>query len=152
MSSAALRTTRGRRRLSRSGHGTIHELNITPLLDLVMVLLIIFMITTPQLSNDLDLSLPSGRPPKNKSSEKPRLHYVDVAADGTLLLNRQPTTLAALPPLLKALKTAEPDPNVVVRGADDVNYEHIVGVIDLLQQADITKVGLATAVAPGPAP
>ncbi len=150
--SSSHRTTRGRRRLSRSGHGTIHELNITPLLDLVMVLLIIFMITTPQLSNDLDLSLPSGRPPKNKSTDKPRLHYVDVAANGALLLNRQPTTLAALPPLLKALKNSEPDPSVVVRGADDVNYEHIVGVIDLLQQADITKVGLATALVSGATP
>ena len=152
MSAPSHRISRGRRRLSRSGQGTIHELNITPLLDLVMVLLIIFMITTPQLSNDLDLSLPSGRPPQKKPAEKPRIHYVDVAADGALQLNRQPTTLANLPPLLKALKQVEADPSVVVRGADEVNYEHIVGVIDLLQQADITKVGMATALAPGVAP
>ena len=69
---------------------------------------------------------------KKKPAEKPRIHYVDVAADGALQLNRQPTTLANLPPLLKALKQAEADPSVVVRGADEVNYEHIVGVIDLL--------------------
>jgi biopolymer transport protein ExbD len=149
MSSGQHRVSRGRKRTSRSGNGTIHELNITPLLDLVMVLLIIFMITTPQLSNDLDLSLPSGRPPAKKPNEKPKIHYVDVAANGALLLNRQPATLAQLPPLLKAIKSVEPDPSFVVRGADEVNYEHIVGVIDLLQQADITKVGMATAVAPG---
>ncbi len=44
-------------------HGTMAELNITPLLDLVFVLLVIFIITTPQLMNNLELNLPSGKPP-----------------------------------------------------------------------------------------
>jgi biopolymer transport protein ExbD len=149
MSASASATHRGgRRRLSKSGHGTMHELNITPLMDLVMVLLVIFMITTPQLSNDLDLSLPSGKAPTQKPKEKPKLHYVDVDSQGGLKLNQQVVTVAELPKLFAALKQAEADPSVVVRGADDVNYQFIVGVIDQLQQADITKVGLATAVAP----
>jgi hypothetical protein len=45
------------------GHGTMAELNITPLLDLVFVLLVIFIITTPQLMNNLEMTLPSGKPP-----------------------------------------------------------------------------------------
>lgn len=146
MSAESIGPSRGRRKLSKSGNATMHELNITPLMDLVMVLLVIFMITTPQLSNDLDLSLPSGKAPQ-KPKEKPKLHYVDVDPAGGLKLNLQPVTLAELPKLFTALKAAEPDPSVVVRGADNVNYQHIVGVIDLLQQADITKVGLATGLA-----
>ena len=148
MSAESTGSSRGRRRLSKSGNATMHELNITPLMDLVMVLLVIFMITTPQLSNDLDLSLPSGKAPQQKPKEKPKLHYVDVDASGALKLNLQTVTLAELPKLFAALKQAEPEPSVVVRGADNVNYQHIVGVIDLLQQADITKVGLATGVQP----
>ena len=147
MSAATISSSRGRRRLSKSSNATMHELNITPLMDLVMVLLVIFMITTPQLSNDLDLSLPTGKAPAQRPAEKPKLHYVDVDAAGGLLLNRQPVTLAELPKLFAALKQAESDPSVVVRGADDVNYQFIVGVIDQLQQADITKVGLATGLA-----
>ena len=126
---------------------TLNELNVTPLLDLAFVLLLIFMITTPQLSNDLDLSLPTGKAPAQRPAEKPKLHYVDVDPQGGLLLNRQAVKLVELPKLFAALKQAETDPSVVVRGADEVDYRHIVGVIDLLQQADITKVGLATGVA-----
>ena len=146
MSAESTGSSCGRRKLSKSGNATMHELNITPLMDLVMVLLVIFMITTPQLSNDLDLNLPSGKAPAQKPKEKPKLHYVDVDSSGGLKLNLQVVTLAELPKLFAALKEAEPDPSVVVRGADNVNYQHIVGVIDLLQQADITKVGLATGV------
>lgn len=149
MSATALSRSRGRRKLSKSGHGTMHELNITPLLDLVMVLLVIFMITTPQLSNDLDLNLPTGKAPPQRPADKPKMHYVDVASTGAIQLNRQAVTLAELGGLLAAIKQSEPDPSVVVRGADEVNYQHVVAVIDLLQQKDITKVGLATA-APNP--
>ena len=147
MSAPAASSNRGRRRLSKSSNATMNELNITPLMDRVMVLLVIFMITTPQLSNDLDLSLPTGKAPAQRPAEKPKLHYVDVDPQGGLLLNRQAVKLVELPKLFAALKQAETDPSVVVRGADEVDYRHIVGVIDLLQQADITKVGLATGVA-----
>ena len=148
MSDAAANPGRGgRRRLSRSSHGTLHELNITPLLDLVMVLLVIFMITTPQLSNDLDMNLPSAKPQQNKPKEKPKLHYVDVDAQGAIKLNGQAITAKEMPDMFAALKKAEPDPSVVIRGADDVNYQFVITVIDKLQQADINKVGLATVAA-----
>ena len=136
-----------RRRLSKSGHGTMHELNITPLLDLVMVLLVIFMITTPSLSNDLDMNLPSANAQKNKPKEKPKLHYVDVDSAGNFKLNGQAITAAEMPAMFEALKKAEPDPSVVIRGADEVNYQFVVTVIDKLQMADINKVGLATVAA-----
>ncbi|HTI70706.1 MAG TPA: biopolymer transporter ExbD [Candidatus Limnocylindria bacterium] len=136
-----------RRRLSKSSHGTLHELNITPLLDLVMVLLVIFMITTPQLSNDLDMNLPSAQPPKNKPKEKPKFHYVDVDLQGNFKLNGQLVAEKDLPAMFAALKKSEPDPSVVIRGADNVDYKFVVKVIDELQQAEISKVGLATVAA-----
>ena len=55
------------KKTSKRGQSTLHELNITPLLDLVFVLLVIFIITTPQMVNSLEMTLPSGNPPRSGS-------------------------------------------------------------------------------------
>ena len=69
-------------------------------------------------------------------------------ATGRITLNERVVELAALKPTLAALKASDPDTTVVVRGAADVDYQHVIGVLDALQQVDITKVGLATETAP----
>ena len=73
----------------------MHELNITPLLDLVFVLLVIFIITTPQMMNNLEMTLPSGKPPP-PSKEKPKINKIDVAANGQITLNERKVTPAEL--------------------------------------------------------
>jgi biopolymer transport protein ExbD len=132
------------KKTSRSQHSSLNELNITPLLDLVFVLLVIFIITTPQMMNNLEMNLPSGKPPPPKK-EKPRINRIVVDAKGQTFLNDQAVTLAALKDKLQQLKTDNSDLSVVVKGADDVDYQNMVSVLDVLQQLDITKVGLATA-------
>ena len=130
------------KKISRSHHSTLNELNITPLLDLVFVLLVIFIITTPQLMNNLEMNLPSGKtPPKN---EKPKFTRIAIDAKGQITLNDQAVTLAQLKDKLTALKAENPDPAVVVKGSDEVEYQGMVSILDTLQQLDITKVGLAT--------
>jgi biopolymer transport protein ExbD len=124
-------------------HGAMAELNITPLLDLVFVLLVIFIITTPQLVNNLEMSLPSGKPP-DKKPEKPKFKRIEVNANGTTTLNGAVITIDSLKTTLKDLHDADPELGVVVKGADEVDYQHMVAVLDVLQQLDITKVGLAT--------
>lgn len=134
---------REHRRAHRSHHSSLSELNITPLLDLVFVLLVIFIISTPQLSNSLDLSLPSGqRSPAN--DPKPKINTVVVTEAGTVQLNQQPMTLAQLKATLQQMKAAEPDTAVVVRGGDEVDYQRVIDVLDIFHQLQITKVGLAT--------
>jgi biopolymer transport protein ExbD len=59
------------KKTSKRSHGTMSELNITPLLDLVFVLLVIFIITTPQMMNNLEINLPSGKPPVQKPKVEP---------------------------------------------------------------------------------
>jgi biopolymer transport protein ExbD len=119
------------------------ELNITPLLDLVFVLLVIFIITTPQLVNNLEMNLPSGKPPPPKK-DKPKITRIEVDARSGITLNGETVTLGQLKEKLTALKEENPDPPVVVKGADEVEYQGMVGVLDLLQQLQITKVGLVT--------
>ena len=132
------------KKTTRRGHGTMAELNITPLLDLVFVLLVIFIITTPQLMNNLEMNLPSGKPPPKDNRPKPRINRIVLNAAGIITLNDEFVTVAQLKDKLAALKTANPDLAVVVKGADDVDYQHMVAVLDTLQQLDISKVGLAT--------
>jgi len=131
------------KKFSKGHHSSLNELNITPLLDLAFVLLVIFIITTPQLSNDLEMNLPSGKQ-NAPTTPPPKINKILVDAAGHITLNEKAIELAALKPTLVALKTSEPDPIVVVRGAAGVEYQGVVGVLDALQQADITKVGLAT--------
>jgi len=131
------------KKFSKGAHSSLNELNITPLLDLAFVLLVIFIITTPQLSNDLEMNLPS--PKKNKTqSPPPKLNKIQVDVSGKVKLNDQPFELPALKQTLVAMKSSDPETSVVVRGAADVDYQRVISVLDILQQADITKVGLAT--------
>jgi biopolymer transport protein ExbD len=131
------------RKFSKGHHSSLNELNITPLLDLAFVLLVIFIITTPQLSNDLEMNLPS--PKKEKpASPPPKIHRITVAANGRIALNDQTVELPALKQMLVAMKTSDRDTSVVVKGAADVDYSRVISVLDILQQVDITKVGLAT--------
>jgi biopolymer transport protein ExbD len=131
------------KKTTKRGHGTMHELNITPLLDLVFVLLVIFIITTPQMMNNLEMTLPSGKPPP-PSAEKPKINKIAVAATGQITLNEQNVTVAELKADLQALKAADADLKVVVKGSDEADYQNMIAVLDVLRQLDITKVGLAT--------
>ena len=131
------------KKTSKRGHHTMNELNITPLLDLVFVLLVIFIITTPQLVNNLEMTLPSGKPPP-PNKEKPKITRIEVSASSQITLNGQVVTVAQLKERLTALKADNPDLPVVVKGSDEVEYQGMVAVLDTLQTLDITKVGLAT--------
>jgi biopolymer transport protein ExbD len=121
----------------------LNELNITPLLDLVFVLLVIFIITTPQMMNNLEMNLPSPKPPPPQK-EKPRINRIVVDEKGQTFLNDQSVTVAQLKTELQRMKSDNPELSVVVKGADNVDYQNMISVLDVLQQLDITKVGLAT--------
>ena len=129
---------------SHSHHSSLSELNITPLLDLVFVLLVIFIITTPQMMNNLEMTLPSGKPPPKTNQPKPRINKIVVDAKGDTFLNDELVTISQLREKLAELRADNPDLSVVVKGADAVDYQNMIYVLDVLRQLDITKVGLAT--------
>jgi biopolymer transport protein ExbD len=133
------------KKTSKRGHSTLNELNITPLLDLVFVLLVIFIITTPQMINSLEMALPSGKPPvPNPLTPKPKINRIVVDATGQVTLNDQVVPDASLKEKLQEVKASDPDPKFVVKGSDDVDYQGMIKVLDALQQLEITKIGLAT--------
>ncbi|MEI9865414.1 MAG: biopolymer transporter ExbD [Limisphaerales bacterium] len=130
------------KKTTKRGHGTMNELNITPLLDLVFVLLVIFIITTPQLMNNLEINLPSGKPPEQKPKVEPA--RIEVSAQGQITLDNAPVTPPQLKEKLAVLKAADPELAVVVKGDDDTDYQIMVNVLDTLRQLEITKMGMAT--------
>jgi biopolymer transport protein ExbD len=110
----------------------------------VFVLLVIFIITTPQMMNNLEMNLPSGKPPPKDNKPKPKINQINVDAHGQTFLNDQLVTIPVLTADLAQMKSDNPELSVVVKGADDVDYQNMVNVLDVLRQLDITKVGLAT--------
>ncbi len=137
------------KKCSQSSHHTLTELNITPLLDLAFVLLVIFIITTTPIANDLELNLPKAV--KRDKPPKPKLHYVSVGADGRVYLEKMEITdVAQLQAEVATLRVTDPDLNVVIRGDAKTKYQRIVEVMDMLQQANVLRIELATeALTPG---
>lgn len=130
------------RRCSTAVHHSLSELNITPLLDLAFVLLVIFIITTTPVVNDLALDLPAA---SHHPKDAPRkANYVTLDAAGRLHLNQQPITPEELLPRLIELRMANPDLSVIVRGDARTRYRSVLGIMDALQQAGIVRVELAT--------
>src|SRR5580692_2663817 len=102
------------KKCSTSAHHTLTELNITPLLDLAFVLLVIFILTTTPIANDIDLTIPAAT---KHQKDPPHLgHYITVQADGTLWLDKEKVETAALQSDLLNLRIDAPDISVIVRG------------------------------------
>jgi biopolymer transport protein ExbD len=130
------------RKCSKPVHHSLTQLNITPLLDLGFVLLVIFILTTSPIVNDLDLNLPTASThPKDAPS---KANFVTVETSGTIYLNKKRVDLSELRDELVLLRIDDPDLSVVIRGDGLTKYRHIVGVMDALQQANVVRVELAT--------
>ena len=130
------------KKCSKTAHHSLTELNITPLLDLAFVLLVIFIITTTPIVNDLDLSLPTAS--KHEKDPPRKANYVTVEASGKMWLNKKEIALQDLHQDMVKLRTVDPDLSVIVRGDSKTKYQRIIDVLDVLQQANVTKVDFAT--------
>jgi biopolymer transport protein ExbD len=130
------------KKCSKSHHQALAELNITPLLDLAFVLLVIFIITTTPIVNDLDVDLPLAA--KRPKDPKPKVTYVTVESTGQMYLNKDEVDVASLQDKLIGMRLEDPELNVVIRGSAKTKYQNVVSVMDVLQQANVGKVNLAT--------
>jgi len=130
------------KKCSQSAHHTLTELNITPLLDLAFVLLVIFIITTTPIVNDLDLNLPeASRHPKDPPR---KANYITIRSDGQIWINKKTVDATELQPILAGLRADDPDLSVIVRGDAKTKYREVRRVLDACQQANVVKVDLAT--------
>lgn len=133
----------------REGLRALSEINVTPMLDLCFVLLVIFMITTPLLENNNDLALPSGA-----ASDHPvdagKVRTLTVDRNDVVALDGETVPLAQLPGRLETLRNEKgADVAVVIRPDKTLTVQKLVGVMDALRTARITKVGVVTEAAGG---
>jgi biopolymer transport protein ExbD len=132
-----------RRYSQRNSLTTLSEINITPLLDLAFVLLIIFMITTPLLENSVNLVIPSSGA-ANAPVNPAQVQTISIDRTEAIRLNNEAIDPAVLTARLVELKRANPDVAVVIRPDRELPVQKLVGLMDALQRAEITKVGIAT--------
>jgi biopolymer transport protein ExbD len=132
-----------RRYSNRSNFSTLSEINVTPLLDLAFVLLIIFMITTPLLENSMNLVIPSSSA-ANAPVSKAQIQTISIDRDETIRMNNAILDADSLTAQLLELKQANPDVAIVIRPDRELPVQKLVTLMDSLQRAQITKVGIAT--------
>jgi biopolymer transport protein ExbD len=118
------------------------DINITPMLDLAYVLLVIFIIMTTASVQGIKVNLPKAS--DVPSLAKPKTKAITIRDDGQIFLDAYPVTLDELEQRLRALKAADPDLPVIVKGDAAVQYGTVVDVLDLLGRVDITQLGLVT--------
>jgi biopolymer transport protein ExbD len=117
------------------------EINVTPFVDVMLVLLIIFMVAMPLSTTSLQLDLPKAQPPATPVAPPV---VVTAQADGRLFIGEAPTTLAALPAdLARAVGTANPKAQrVYIRGERGLHYAGFMSVMDRLKASGFTQIGL----------
>ena len=135
---------RGRRRGRR--RAALSEINVTPLVDVMLVLLIIFMVSAPLLNVGVPVELPKTDATATPEEAKPVA--VTIGEDGALHLQEQATTLDALVPDLQALPAAAPDKPIFVRADGRAPYAVVAKVMARLSTSGFTKLNLLTDTAP----
>src|SRR5215472_17602630 len=127
-----------------SGGGAMGEINVTPMIDILLVLLIIFMVIVPTVPKGLDALVP--HPQKNQQND--RTIVVQVVGKGSTNLvykiNETEVNQRDLQPKLTEIYSNRAERVMFVKGDDDVNFSAIAGVIDIAKAANVDHIGIMT--------
>lgn len=127
---------------SSRGSGPMSDINVTPLVDVMLVLLIIFMVTAPLMQRGVQVELPRANAGSISYDEKQLM--ITVTANGRIQLQDQSLTLSELREKLSALRENNPNVEVFLSGDRSVRYEAVVQTIAAVKAAGITKLGMVT--------
>jgi biopolymer transport protein ExbD len=120
----------------------MNEINMTPLVDVMLVLLIIFIITVPVMKHAVNVDLP--RATNQAQDTKPQTIQLSVDAQGSYYWNEAKVEDTRLPELLQAEAAKEPQPDLHIRGDKEVRYERVAQAMAAAQQAGVKKIGFIT--------
>jgi len=118
------------------------DINMTPLIDVMLVLVVIFIITAPLLASSIKLDLPQSD--AARANDTPKFIAVVIDAGGQTFLNDKPVSLAELAQRFTASRQAEPDTEVQLRADKAVPYGRIVEVMGAAQKAGLNRIGFVT--------
>jgi biopolymer transport protein ExbD len=120
------------------------DINVTPMVDLYLVLLLIFIVMTAAGVKGMKVELPKASDKAAKNLSVPKIQAITIDAEGNIQLNTTPVTLDELESKLSVLKTTTPDLPVIVRGDTASQYKAVMSVLNVLGGLGIDKIGLAT--------
>lgn len=124
----------------------IHDINVTPFIDIMLVLLIIFMVAAPLSTVDLNVNLPSSAVGDNKKPDKPI--YLTVKTLEEIYLDKQPVSLAQLADKLNQQTQGNKQTAILFRGDKSTNYQTVIKIMAYLQKAGYNKIGLVALAQP----
>ncbi len=136
MSVAFNTSTRGGRRNRRM----MSDINVTPFVDVMLVLLVVFMITAPLLTVGVDVDLPEGEVPEIPGQDEPLA--VSIDAEGKVYLQETEVALDELAPRLRAVTEEKPKTRIFVRGDKAIDYGRVMHVMGVLSEAGFTNIAL----------
>ena len=125
-----------------SGDEVMNEINMTPLVDVMLVLLIIFIITVPVMKHSVNVDLP--RATNQPEETKPATVQLGITADGKYSWNGQEVSDEQLEANLTTEAAKEPQPDLHIRGDKDVRYERVAQAMAAAQRTGIKKIGFVT--------
>jgi biopolymer transport protein ExbD len=124
-----------------------NEINVTPMIDVMLVLLIIFILLTTAAVQGIKVDLPSASSAKTLDQKKSRV--IAVANDGTISIDAIPVSMSELESQLRASIAATPDLAVILRGDRAVQYDKVMQVLDLCSKVGVASLGMASTRPPG---
>jgi len=127
---------------SKGGGQTLSEINMVPLIDVMLVLLVIFIVTAPLLTHSIKINIPQAS--AQPASQQPDAIDLAIDATGQLYWNDAPVTLQALPQKLAEQAGKDPQPNLHIRADQDTRYQVLAQVMAAAKQAGLQKVGFIT--------
>lgn len=118
------------------------EINVTPMVDVMLVLLIIFMVAAPMLTTGVQVELPKASSQPLAGQDEPLI--VSIQTDGKVFVQKTQVTLEELGPKLKAIAGEKIETRIFVRGDRAVDYGRVMRVVGAINMAGFTKVALIT--------